>query len=80
MISGGITLDVNGPRVTELTGTNTYTGTTTISGVLTLGAGGTTGSIAASSPVSVLDNGVLAIDRSDTFTLANAISGSGRLD
>jgi autotransporter-associated beta strand protein len=60
-----------------LTGTNSYTGSTAIiaSTELTLGAGGTTGTIAASSPV--IDNGGLAIDHSNSLTLANTISGTG---
>jgi autotransporter-associated beta strand protein len=57
-----------------LTGANTYSGGTTISGgTLQLGNGGTTGSILGN----VTDNGVLAINRSDTVTFASTISGSG---
>ncbi|HEV7407128.1 MAG TPA: autotransporter-associated beta strand repeat-containing protein [Bradyrhizobium sp.] len=57
-----------------LTAANTYTGGTTISaGTLQLGNGGTTGSIIGN----VLNNGVFAINRSDAFTFAGVISGSG---
>ena len=55
---------------------NSYSGTTTISaGSLQLGNGGTTGSVAGN----IVNNASLLIRRSDTFTLANAISGSGSL-
>jgi fibronectin-binding autotransporter adhesin len=57
-----------------LTAANTYTGGTTISGgTLQLGNGGATGSIIGN----VTDNGVFAINRSDAFTFAGVISGSG---
>jgi fibronectin-binding autotransporter adhesin len=57
-----------------LTAANTYSGGTTISGgTLQLGNGGTTGSILGN----VADNGVFAINRSDSFTFAGGISGSG---
>jgi autotransporter-associated beta strand protein len=57
---------------------NAYTGATTISnGTLQVGTGGTLGSIASSS--SIVNNGVLAINRSNTVTYANPISGNGTL-
>jgi fibronectin-binding autotransporter adhesin len=60
-----------------LTAANTYTGGTTISGgTLQLGNGGATGSIIGN----VIDNGVFAINRSDAFTFAGVISGSGAFD
>jgi len=60
---------------TILSGTNTYTGGTTIAAgaTLQLGNGGAGGSIAGS----VLNNGTFAVNRSDTFTLGNVISGTG---
>jgi outer membrane autotransporter protein len=63
-----------GTGTLTLTGTDTYTGTTTISaGTLQLGNGGPSGSIAGN----IIDNGVLAFDRSDIFTFGGLISGAG---
>jgi autotransporter-associated beta strand protein len=60
-----------------LTGTNTYSGTTTISaGTLQIGNGGTSGTLGTGD---VVDNASLVFDRSDSFTVGNAISGSGTL-
>jgi fibronectin-binding autotransporter adhesin len=62
------------------TGANTYTGTTTVSaGTLRIGNGGTTGSIAASSPVAVSSGAILSFNRTDGYggNFANVISGSG---
>ncbi|MGH8157709.1 MAG: autotransporter outer membrane beta-barrel domain-containing protein [Rhodanobacter sp.] len=59
-----------------LTGNNTYIGGTTISdGILQLGDGGTSGSVTGD----IIDNGTLAIDRSDAVTL-DAITGTGGID
>jgi autotransporter-associated beta strand protein len=60
-----------------LSGTNTYSGTTTVSGgLLQIGNGGTTGNLGFGP---VVNNATLAFKRSDDFTLATAITGSGRL-
>ncbi len=59
-----------------LTADNTYTGGTTIGdGTLQLGIGGTTGSVSGN----VIDNGIFAINRANTYTFANVISGTGAL-
>ena len=56
---------------------NTYTGGTAINaGVLQVGTGGTTGSLGAGS---VNNSASLVFNRSDAFTVANVISGSGSL-
>jgi len=59
-----------------LTADNTYAGGTTIrDGVLQLGTGGAGGSIQGD----VVNDGVLAVNRSDDFTFGGAISGAGAL-
>ena len=61
----------------RFTGANTYTGGTGIrAGVLQIGDGGASGSIVGN----VLDNGVLAVNRSDTFSFGGVISGTGAFE
>ena len=50
--------------------------TTVSAGTLQLGNGGTTGSVGAGP---IVNDGTLALNRSDNLTLANVISGSGKL-
>ncbi|MBR0868815.1 autotransporter-associated beta strand repeat-containing protein [Bradyrhizobium tropiciagri] len=73
-ISGNGAFEQRGTGTTILTGTNTYLGGTTITaGTLQLGNGGTSGSIVGD----VANNGAFAINRSDTYTFAGIVSGSG---
>ena len=59
-----------------LSGANTYTGGTTISGgMLQLGTGSSSGSVLGD----IVDQGILAFDRSDNVTFSGVISGSGGL-
>ncbi len=76
-LGGSGSLDKTDLGTLILTGANSYAGGTTISGgTLQLGNGGMTGSIQGN----VVNNGVLAFDRSDTTTFAGKISGSGTLN
>ena len=73
--SGGVTQLGNGATV--LTANNTYTGGTTITaGILQLGAGAG-GSTAGGIVGDVTNNGSLLVNRSNTYTLGGAISGTG---
>src|SRR6185312_8283314 len=77
-ISGTGTLDQNGTGTTILTGNNTYQGTTTISGgVLQVGNGGASGTLGTGG---VVDDAILTFDRSGPLTVANVISGTGKLN
>ncbi|HEY5541856.1 MAG TPA: autotransporter domain-containing protein [Candidatus Binatia bacterium] len=73
-ISGTGSFQQLGPGTTVFTGNNTYAGGTLISaGLLQLGAGGTTGAITGN----VINNAAFAINRSNNFTFAGVISGTG---
>ena len=73
-ISGLGNLAQTGAGTTVLTGASTYSGNTTIAaGTLQIGNGGTDGAIAGD----VVDNGVLAFNRSDALAFNGAISGTG---
>lgn len=81
LISAAIT-QANGSYLTKtgagkltFTGINSYSGTTTISaGTLQIGDGGTLGTI---SSAGVTNNAALVFNRSNDFTISNAISGTG---
>ncbi|WP_432285537.1 autotransporter-associated beta strand repeat-containing protein [Aminobacter sp. BA135] len=75
VISGGGTVTMLGGGTTSLTADNTYAnGTEIYAGTLQLGNGGTSGSV-----LGTINNynGTLAVNRSDTYTLANNINGNG---
>jgi len=75
-ITGAGALTKSGAGTLILSGANDYAGGTTISaGTLQIGDGGTTGSITGN----VVNNAVLAFDRSDASSFAGAVSGSGSL-
>jgi fibronectin-binding autotransporter adhesin len=73
-IPGTGTLTKGGAGTWTLTGIGTYGGGTTVSlGTLSLGGGGTNGSVAGA----IVDNSVLVLNRSDAWSMANVISGTG---
>ncbi|UNK61500.1 autotransporter outer membrane beta-barrel domain-containing protein [Buttiauxella ferragutiae] len=77
VMSGTGALTLNGAGTLILTGANTNTGTTTVSsGTLQIGNGGTTGVLGSSV---VTNNGTLTFNRSNSYTYAGAISGTGQL-
>ena len=77
VITGTGNLVKDGPGTLALAADNTYSGTTTIAaGTLQIGNGGTTGTLGAGA---VTNDGTLAFNRSNDVTIANAISGSGRV-
>lgn len=80
LLTGTGNLVQQGTGTLILAADNTYTGTTTIAtgSTLQLGNGGAAGSITFSSALT--DNGTLAVNRTGTVTLQNAINGSGNLN
>lgn len=73
-ITGSVNLIKGGAGTLALTGTNSYSGGTLINqGTLQIGNGGVTGSIIGN----VVDNGILAFNRSDDVTFDGLVSGSG---
>lgn len=74
-----VSLKKDGIGTWALTGDSTYTGTTTITeGILQLGTGGTSGTVGSGS-IDIAAAGSLITHRSNTLTLANEITGEGRL-
>lgn len=83
-INGGGEYIKNGTGTAIFTLANTYSGATTVSaGSLEMGDGGTTGSLGASSSISVSNNAAFAVNRSNNVTQASsggafrAIAGAG---
>ena len=76
VISGTGSFVKAGDGTLIITKAQTYTGTTTIAGgTLQIGNGGASGKIAGD----IIDNGVLAFDRTHILTYSGAISGTGAL-
>jgi fibronectin-binding autotransporter adhesin len=77
-IIGPGSLTQTGGGTLILSGTNTYSGGTTIGAgaTLQLGNGGTNGTIVGN----VVDNGVLAFNRSNTLSFGGVISGAGSVE
>ena len=76
-VAGSVGMTKTGTRTLVLTAENAYTGGTTISGgTLQIGNGGTSGSIVGN----VTNDSVLAFNRSDDFTFAGIISGTGAVN
>ncbi|WP_368541159.1 autotransporter outer membrane beta-barrel domain-containing protein [Enterobacter soli] len=78
--TGTLTQDSAGTGTTTLTGTNTYTGATNVQqGTLQLGSGGTSGSLASASVVTVEAGATLAFNRSNALAVGNTIGGAGNV-
>ncbi len=76
-ISGTGSINHIGTGTTTLAANNTYSGITTISaGTLQIGAGGSTGSLGTGA---VVNNSVLDFNLAEDVTVANPISGTGRI-
>ncbi|MDR1973587.1 MAG: autotransporter-associated beta strand repeat-containing protein [Bacteroidales bacterium] len=76
VISGAGSVEKLGNYTVTLTGANTCTGTTIVSaGTLQIGSGSTTGSIAGN--VTVTSVNMLTFNRSNAYTYAGVISGTG---
>lgn len=72
---GDVNLSKTGSGTQVLDGANTYSGSTTISGgTLQIGSGGSSGQIGTGS---ITNNAELKLNRSDTITLNQVITGSG---
>ena len=80
VISGSGGFAQLGTGLTYLTGANNYSGPTAVTGgTLSIGDGGTNGSIASTSGVSIGASGKLMFNRTDSYggTFSPAISGAG---
>lgn len=76
-VGGFETLAKDNTGTLTLTGEHSYANGTTISdGTVQIGNGGTSGALESD----VLNNGILAFNRADTYTFAGLISGNGSLE
>jgi fibronectin-binding autotransporter adhesin len=76
VIQGGFGIWKQNAGLLALTNANTYSGPTIINaGTLRLGSGGTTGSLATSSPITIV-GGTLAFNRSDNISQGTQFSGA----
>jgi autotransporter-associated beta strand protein len=76
-LAGTTGLTKNGTGTLVLLTSNTYAGQTAINGgTVQVGNGGTTGTLGAGA---VIDNGTLAINRSDAVSVTNGITGTGSI-
>lgn len=74
VIAGAGSVTKTGVGTAVLSGANTYTGGTLISaGTLQVGNGGSTGVVVGS----ITNNGALAFNRTDQYSLTNTLSGTG---
>lgn len=78
-VSGSGALSVTGAGSTSLTADNTYSGATSVAAgsTLTIGSGSTSGSFGLGN---VSNSGTIVLNRSNDFTVNNAISGTGVLN
>jgi autotransporter-associated beta strand protein len=76
-IGGSGSLTQKGAGILTLTGTNSYAGNTVIDPTRTLQLGNNT--VTGSVSGSIVNNGTLILNRSDSTTLANDISGIGEI-
>jgi autotransporter-associated beta strand protein len=78
-VTGEGSLTKNGPGLLVITSAQSYAGPTAVNGgVVDVGNGGTTGSL-GSGAVSVASGAELIFNRSNAFTVANALAGSGTI-
>ena len=76
-MGGALSLIKDGAGTLILSGFNSHSGSTTISaGTLQVGAGGTTGTLPATS---IINNSNLTFNRSNLYTVDSVISGTGSL-
>ena len=75
-LGGSANFDKTTTGSVTLTGNNTYSGITTVSaGILQIGNGGTSGDVGTN--FKIVDNASIVLNRSDSFTSAQIISGTG---